>query len=459
MLAPAVAEDRDIPMEENMANSRRIAVGIASALAMAIGLAGCSGAGAAPSPKPSASDDPRSDAGATLTVESGLTATKGANFEAALAEFENETGIKVTHVGVPNVQTDLTTRIQAGSPPDVALFPQPGLVQDLASQGKVQPLDNVLDMAKLKSGLAPGLLQIGQAKGKTYAVPYDISVKSLIWYSPKAFKAAGYSVPTTWAQFIDLTKKMAASGTAPFCFGIESGTGTGWPATDWLEDLVLRTAGPNVYDQWVSHKTKFDSPQIQKALKEFSSLLLAKGQTYGGANTIVSTKWSNSIAPMFTSTPGCYLYHQGSFMATSMPAGVTVGTDVSAFYLPGGYPGGYTGKPVEGAGDMAVMLKKSSAAEKLMNFLASPQGGEAWAKKGGFLSPWTSFDKKLYPDDLTRLEADMISKATAFRFDASDAMPGAVGTGAFYQQLTAFINGDQPASDTLKNIDAAWPAQ
>lgn len=443
-----------------MPNTRRIGLGLAGAVALAVGLVGCSGGGSAGTSTTSpASSGAKSDAGQTLTVESGLTGTKGADFEAALAVFQKETGIKVTHVGVPNVQTDLTTRIQAGSPPDVALFPQPGLVHDLAAQGKIQPLDNVLDMSALKNGLVPGLLQIGQSHGKTYAVPYDLSVKSLIWYSPRVFKAAGYKVPTTWEQFATLSKKIASSGKTPFCFGIESGTGTGWPATDWLEDIVLRTAGPTVYDQWVNHKTKFDSPPIQAAMKEFSTLLLTKGQTYGGPNTIVTTKWSTAIAPMFTSDPGCYMYHQGSFMATAMPAGVTIGTDVSAFYLPGDYPGGYKGSPVEGAGDMAVMLKKSSASEKLMNFLASAKGGEAWAKQGGFLSPWKAFDKTIYPDDLTRLEADMLSKATAFRFDASDSMPGAVGTGAFYQQMTTWINGGQSSSAALKNIDAAWPAK
>jgi alpha-glucoside transport system substrate-binding protein len=392
-----------------------------------------------------------------LTIYSGLTGDKGANFEAALKVFQQQSGIKVTHVGVANVQTDLSTRIQAGDPPDVALFPQPGLVLDFASQGKVVALNDILDMKKLKDGLVPGLLDTATVDGKLYAVPFDISVKSLMWYPPEQFKKAGYQVPKTFEQFQALIGKIRDAGGSPLCFGVESGSGTGWPATDWLEDLVLRTGGPEVYDKWVSHEIPFDSPEINKAMQVFGSLVQTDGNVYGGAKAIVTTKWSDSIAPMFQDPPGCWMYHQGSFMANSLPDGVQPGKDVDVFYLPPFASGGYSGRPVEGAGDMAALLKDSPNARKLMEFLASPDGGVEWAKRGGFLSPWKSFDPSTYADDLTRKEASFITDATDFRFDASDSMPGAVGTGSFFQQMTAWLNGDEDAKTALQKIDQTWP--
>ncbi len=427
-----------------MVTSRKVI--FVGTIAAAMVLAGCTAGGG------------QADEADAVTIYTGLTGDKGANFDAAIAEFEKESGIDVIHVGVPNVQTDLSTRIQAGDPPDLALFPQPGLIRDFAAQGKVVPLDDILDMDELNDGLVPGLLETAQVDGKTYAVPYDVSVKSLIWYSPSAFDAAGYEIPTTWDEFTALSEDIRDSGTSPFCFSIESGTGTGWPATDWLEDLVLRTAGPDVYDEWVSHDTAFDSPEITEAMEEFQDLLLTDGSTFGGKDTIVTTSWSTGIAPMFDEEPGCYMFHMGSFMATSMPEGVEVGTDVSAFYLPGAFPGGYEGNPVLGGGDMAVILKDSPNAQELMRFLASAEGGTAWAERGGFLSPWTTFDADVYVDDLTRAQAGWLADATTFRFDGSDSMPGAVGSGALFQQLTAWINGSQDITTTLQNVDAAWPA-
>lgn len=395
----------------------------------------------------------------SVTIYTGFTADDAKRFEASLRPFEQRTGIKVTHVGSANVQSALTARIQAGNPPDIALFPQPGLVDDLAERGKLKPLDSVVDTGKLTSGMVPGLLDTTKVGGHQYAVPFRLSVKSLVWYSPTAFQRAGYRVPKTYEQFTALVKRMRADGNVPLCLGVESGSGTGWPATDWLEDLVLRTGGPTVYDDWVTHKVKFDSPQIRKAANMFGDLAFAKGNVPGGRKGIVSTKWTDAISPMFDKKkPGCWMEKMGNFLANSLPKGVKPGKNLSVFYFPPLAHGGYAGKPVEGAGDLAGLFTDNPAAKKLMQYLATPDAGTAWAKAGGYLSPWKDFQASVYPDDVTRKEAAMLTDATAFRFDASDSMPAAVGTGSFFQQMTAWINGDASTDKALKAIDASWPS-
>lgn len=395
-----------------------------------------------------------------VTIYTGFTADKGKRFEASLAPFEKQTGIKVTHVGIANVQSALTTRIQAGNPPDIALFPQPGLVDDLARQGKLKPLDNVLDISKLRDGMVPGLLDTTTVDNKLYGVPFDISVKSLVWYPPQPFQQAGYQIPKTFEDFTALVDKVRADGNTPLCLGVESGSGTGWAATDWLEDLVLRTGGPDVYDKWISHQIAFDSPEIKQAASLLQQLALTPGNVAGGNKAIVSTKWSDAINPMLNKPkPGCWLDKMGSFQANSLPAGTKPGTDVNVFYFPAMATGGYQGRPVEGGGDIAGLFTDNPAAKQLMQYLATADSGKPWASQGGFLSPWKTFDAANYADDLTRQESKIITDATAFRFDASDAMPAAVGTGSFFQQMTAWLNGDESLDQALQKIDASWPKQ
>jgi len=395
----------------------------------------------------------------TVTVYTGFSGDQATRFADMIAPFEKQTGIKVTHVDIANVQTALTTRVAAGNPPDIALIPQPGLVNGYAAQGKIQPLDGVVDVSKLKSELVPGLADTTTVNGKLYAIPVDVSVKSLVWYPPAAFQKDGYQVPQTLEQFQQLVDKMRSDGNTPLCLGVESGTGTGWAATDWFEDLVLRTAGPQVYDQWINHTVKFDSPQIKRVADMFAKLAFTDGNVPGGRKGIVSTKWSDSILPMFNAgKPGCMMEKMGSFLANSLPKTVKPGTDVNVFYFPALASGGYQGKPVEGAGDLATLFTTNPAAKKLMQYLASPDAGKPWASQGGFLSPFKGFDSSIYPDQLTKTEAQILDSATAFRFDASDAMPAAVGTGSFFKEMTSWINGSESEDQALKNIDASWPS-
>ena len=111
------------------------------------------------------------------------------------------------------------------------------------------------------------------ANGKEnfYGFAYKMDLKSLVWYSPEQFEDNGYEIPKTMEELIELSDQMVADGNTPWCIGIESGNATGWTATDWMEDLMLRTASPAKYDQWVSNELPFNSPEVINAMEVFEN--------------------------------------------------------------------------------------------------------------------------------------------------------------------------------------------
>jgi alpha-glucoside transport system substrate-binding protein len=240
--------------------------------------------------------------------------------------------------------------------------------------------------------------------------------------------------------------------------GIESGAATGWPATDWFEDLVLRYGGTQQYDDWVSHKVKFDSPVVRQAADEFQKLLFTSGNVLGGRKSIASNSFQTAGNPMFGSKPGCWMYKQGSFITAFFPKAVQADLDnqVGVFYFP---PTNATDKPMLGGGDMAVLLKNSAAGVAAMKLLADKNVGDTAVTNGSsFLSPHKDFDPSKYKGAIAQQVAKFVTESTAFRFDGSDSMPGAVGSGTFWKDVTSWISGQESLDTALKNIDGSWPA-
>src|SRR5690606_7010961 len=162
-----------------------------------------------------------------------------------------------------NYEQQIVIDTQAGSPPDIAVLPQPGLIADLASKGLLAALGADTE-AWLRDNYAAGdsWVSLGTYKGADgaaalFAFPYKIDVKSLVWYVPENFEDAGYDVPETMEDLKALTEQIVADGGVPWCIGLGSGGATGWPATDWVEDMMLRTQPPEVYDQWYRHEIPF----------------------------------------------------------------------------------------------------------------------------------------------------------------------------------------------------------
>jgi len=362
-----------------------------------------------------------------------------AAFEEVVAPFTKETGITMAFEGTRDLPAVLTTRVEAGNPPDIAILPNPGQMVEFAKAGKLVNISTFMDMEQLNKDYAQSWLDLASHEGTLYGIFYKAAIKSLVWYSPAAFKAKSYTVPATWDELIALSDKIVADGGVPWCLGIESGAASGWPATDWIEDIMLRTAGGEVYDKWVNHEIPWTDPAVKKAWEYFGKIATNEKYVYGGTTGVLSINFGDSPAPIFDSPPGCYMHRQASFITGFFPEGVTE-EDYAFFPFPKIDPA--YGVPALGAADLVVMFKDTPEARAFMQYLATPEAQEIWAAKGGFLSPNKRVSPDIYPDTTTRAMAEALTAAELFRFDGSDLMPAAVGSGSFWKGTLDYVSGE-----------------
>jgi alpha-glucoside transport system substrate-binding protein len=393
-----------------------------------------------------------------------------AGLNAIIDAFNEEyPDIEILEEGSNDFESLARTRVGAGNAPDVILHPQPGLLEDFFNQGVVTPLDDVVDVGTLEEETVGGLLELTTFDDQLYGIPMRLSLKSLVWYNPKTFEAGGYEIPETWAELMELTEAMAADDivNAPWCIGIESGDATGWVATDWIEDILLRTIGPEEYDRWVAGELEFASDEVQGAIEEYLVPIWTNDDyVFGGQEQIAREAFGTSVTGILGDPEAgleCGLHRQAtfieSFIAENAPD-AEFGTDYDFFYLPV-IEDGFDGRATLGAGDFAALYTDNPAANTFMQFLATPEAGEGWAALGGYLSPFAPvFDASIYPSDSTRTASDILAEADAFRFDGSDTMPGDVGSssqsGSFWIEMTDWIQGNQELDEALADIDALF---
>jgi alpha-glucoside transport system substrate-binding protein len=399
--------------------------------------------------------------GQTLTIFGPWRGEDQVLVESMLAYYSAATGVTVSYSSSEGYEQQLIIDAEAGSPPDVAVLPQPGLIADLAKRGFITPLP-ADDTAWLTENYGAGSswAALGTYPGPDgtpalYAFPYKADVKSLVWYSPDNFADAGYAVPTTMEELKALTDKIVADGGTPWCIGLGSGGATGWPATDWVEDMMLRTQSPETYDKWVSNELPFNSPEVVAAIDEFG--YFAKNDAYvaGGAAAVASTDFRDSPKGLFSSPPQCYMHRQASFIPSFFPEGTELGTDADFFYFPA-YAEKDLGQPVLGAGTLAFIMKDSPAAQSFIAFLKTPIAHEVWMAQTGFVTPFTAVNKDLYGSAALKKQGEILANATTFRFDGSDLMPGAVGAGSFWTGMVDFVGG-KSAQEAADAIQASWP--
>ncbi|HUW87115.1 MAG TPA: ABC transporter substrate-binding protein [Candidatus Paceibacterota bacterium] len=396
--------------------------------------------------------------GKTVKIFTSILDPELSKYQNALKSFTACTGIKVKIEGSNQFEALLPVRVKGGNAPDIAIIPQPGLLAQMVATGKavVAPAKTLANVNKYWSA---GWKGYGSVKGKFYAAPNSANMKSLVWYSPKQFANAGYSVPTTWTGMMALADKMAAANQIAFCGGIGSGGATGWPATDWLEEVVVRQFGGKVYANWISHKIKFSAPKILAAMDTVEKWM-QNPKYVGDVQAIATTTFQD--AGLGIPTGSCMMLQQASFYAAQYPAGTDVSKngDVWAFYLPGINPSVKT--PVEGGGEFFAAFSKRPEVQELQNYLSTPQ----WAinriktagSGGGWLSANSGVPLSAYKNPLDQLSAKYLAdKHSTFVFDASDAMPAAVGAGTEWTQLTAWFAEGKSAADVAKAIDDSWP--
>ncbi|WP_377294018.1 ABC transporter substrate-binding protein [Rhizobium sp. SG2393] len=401
--------------------------------------------------------------GQKLTIFGPWRGEDQALVESMLAYFKDATGIEVSYSSSENYEQQIVIDTQAGSPPDIAVLPQPGLFADLASKGFLVSLGD--DTGKwIEDNYAAGSSwrKLGTYKGKDgkeqfFAFPYKADLKSLVWYSPENFEDAGYEVPKTMEELKALTEKIAADGEKPWCIGLGSGGATGWPATDWVEDMMLRTQTPETYDKWVTNEIKFNDPAVTGAIDEFGWFARNDAYVDGGAAAVASTDFRDSPKGLFSSPPKCYMHRQASFIPSFFPEGTKLGEDADFFYLPPYASKPELGNPVLGAGTLVAMTKDTAPARAFIAWLETPIAHEVWMAQSGFLTPFKAANPEAYANAPSKKMGSILTSATTFRFDGSDLMPGKIGAGAFWTGMVDYAGGKSSA-DVGAEIQKAWDA-
>ena len=439
----------------------RRALAIASVLGLALGATACSGDsgsgpdGAAPECAPYA--DYQGHDGTTVSIYSSIRDTEADLLEQSWKQFVDCTKIEIDYEGSGEFEAQLPVRVDGGNAPDISFVPQPGLVKRFADAGKLKAA-SAETKAMAEKNYPADWLKYTTINGTFYGAPLGANVKSFIWYSPKTFQEKGWQVPATWADLLALSDKIAATGSKPWCAGIESGDATGWPATDWIEDLMLRTQTPEVYDQWTTHGIPFNDPRVAEALDQAGKILKNPKYINGGFGDIKSvstTSFQEAGLPILEAK--CALHRQASFYANQWPEGTKVGEDgdVFAFYFP---PiDASRGKPVLGGGEFTVAFADRPEVQAVQTFLATPEYANSRAKLGNNVSANKGLDVANVPNPIDKLSVQILQDPnTVFRFDGSDLMPAAVGAGTLWKGMVDWINGKDTAS-TLAGIETSWP--
>jgi alpha-glucoside transport system substrate-binding protein len=425
-------------------------------IALAFIIGACAPAAPEPTPLPPDDDDDMPYAGETVTIFTAAGEEQLRVFEQNFVEFQERTGINVVVEGSPDFETLAVVRAEAGDPHDILNFPQPGLMADMARDGYLVDLGQFISDQEMQTFYAQSWIDLGTVDGTLVGVWHGADVKSLVWYPKPAFEAAGYSIPQTWDELIALSEQILADGTAPWCIGIESGGATGWPGTDWIEDIMLRTTSPENYDRWTTGDLPFNSPEVRNAFEIMADIWFRDGFVLGGTTGILSTNFGDAPLPMFDDPPSCFLHRQASFIPHFFPEGTQVGVDVDYFYLP---PIDLQyGSPVLISGNLVSLANDTPAGREVMRFMITGESVRAEVEAGLVIGPHEDASLDWYPDDITRGFAEILMGADTVRFDGSDLMPGVVGAGSFWDGIVDFVAGED-LDTVLNRIDASWPGR
>ncbi|TES86106.1 carbohydrate ABC transporter substrate-binding protein [Candidatus Aerophobetes bacterium] len=369
--------------------------------------------------------------------------------------FEAATGIRVDFTGTRDLAAILTTRVAAGNPPDVSALPNPGQLEQFAKIGALVDLATFMDMPKVRSDYAKTWLDLASYKGKLYGFFISADLKSLVWYNPKAFASAGYKVPETWDELLALSDKIVADGKAPWAVGLESGAASGWPGTDWIEDIMLRSTSPEVYDEWVGHQIPWTDPRVKRAFQLFGRIARNEKYLYGGTTGALTANFGDAPNALFTTPPNAYMHRQATFIKSFILKAnpdLVAGVDFNFFPFPP-IDAEY-GTPALGAADLFSMFNDTPEARALMRYLITPGAQEIWVAALGKLSANGRVNPNAYPDELTRKAAEILVGAKTFRFDGSDLMPAAVGAGTFWSGILDYVGGEN-LDTVLEAIEAS----
>jgi alpha-glucoside transport system substrate-binding protein len=372
--------------------------------------------------------------GGTVTMIGVWSADEETNFKSILEPFLTECNITLQYEGTRD-QAVLATRVEGGNPPDIAGLPNPGImgqyVDNLVALDGIVDLDNYSDAWK----------SLGSVNGTVYGVFFKADTKSLVWYNPKAFAAAGYTVPTNWDEMMTLSDQIVADGGVPWSTGIASGDATGWVATDWIQDILLRTEGAEFVEKWTNHEVPWTDSAIKAAWEEYYTIAASDEYALGGADGTINTGFAESLYPLYLDPPEAYMCRMAGFAAGTIaeqyPSLAEV-EDYDFFILP--EKSTDPGAPMQGGADVFVMFNDSDPAKALMAYMFSQEAGEALAESGWGLSPNNKVSASAYPSALSGKMATAMNEAPSFSFDADDRMPGGINMD-YFAAITEYLGG------------------
>ena len=392
-----------------------------------------------------------SNVSGNISVLAVWTGAEGEAFQAVLDGFtEANPDVKVSYKSAKEPATVLSTAVEGGNPPDIAALPQPGFMTDFAQRGALKPIDFAED--KIREGYSDSWLELGTVDGKLYGLFFKGANKSTVWYTVASFTGAGVEPPADWDAFIQAGDTLKASGVTPYSIG----GADGWTLTDLFENIYLRVAGGEKYDQLTKHEIPWTDQSVKDALTEMGKVL-QPDKIAGGASGALQTDFPTSVPQVYSDPPKAAQVMEGDFVggviSAETQAKPTDDFNVYAFPEING-----SGPVVVGGGDVMVMFKDNPAARALIEYLATPEAAEIWAAKGGFSSPNKNVDPSVYPDELTKQTATELANADTFRFDMSDLMPGEFGSDALFTLLQDFVKAPDDVDGMADKLEKAAAA-
>jgi spermidine/putrescine-binding protein len=416
---------------------------------LALAAAGCGGDDGGGGGEGAATTTEAQQVSGSVTALAVWTGAEGEAFQAVLDGFnEQYPDVNVTYRSAKDPGQVLATSVEGGNPPDLAALPSPGLMRDFANRGALQPIDFAQDA--IAENFAQSWLDLGTVDGTLYGLFFKGANKSTVWYNVAAYEDAGVDPPDDWEGFLSNAETLKASGVPAYSIG----GADGWTLTDWFENVYLRVAGPEKYDQLTNHEIPWTDQSVKDSLTELGKVFGDTENIAGGTSGALQTDFPTSVTQVFSDPPKAATVYEGDFVGGVISAETTAtpGEGFNVFDFPSI---GGSGPSVVGGGDVIVMFKDSPAAQALISYLATPEAAEIWAGRGGFSSPNKNVDESVYPDDITRATATALAQAEVFRFDLSDLLPGAFGGDAMFTILQDFLKNPQDVDGTAQKLEEA----
>ncbi len=372
-------------------------------------------------------------------------------FNTILAPFEDATGITIEYESSRDIGVLIQTRVDAGNPPDVVSTPTIGQLFEYAEQGALVDLAQVLDMPAVEQNYDEGLLNIVTRDGATFGLFNTVNLAGLIWYNPATY--AGPTDATTWDELEAWTTETAATGSTPWCIGLESGAASGWPGAEFITGMLLRQAGPEFHDQWWQGEVAWTSPEMKRAFESYGAIAADPEMVYGGPAAVLATNFENGADGVFSDPPSCFLHEQATFMggiiASNFPELEPI-EDIDFFGIPD-FSAEFSDLQ-QISGEVVAMFNDTPQGRALVNYLATPEAGALTAQTGRWLSPNNGVPTEQYTDPFLARAAEILSGAGGVSYLGSDLLPQTLVEG-FWGATLDYVNDPSQLDDILERLE------